>query len=119
MSTITPAALATTLAATTIIFYPAATWSQTPNNERANTSTTSCLSGYSDRTYRSSRPVSRYEFAAGMNACLNQVNKLLGARRRNLATKVDFQVLIERQKKLNEQLRGLEQRVDNIWPANK
>lgn len=114
MSTITPAALATVLAVTTIIFYPAATWSQTPNNQRAPTSTTSCLSGYSDRTYRGSRPVSRYEFAAGMNACLNQVNKLLGARRQNLATKADFQILIERQKKLNEQLRGLKQRVDNI-----
>jgi hypothetical protein len=115
---INSAALVTTLALATI-FYPARTLSQTPINEGDATPQTGCLSGYSDGTYRGSRPVTRYEFAAGLNACLNQVDKLLPPHRENLATKKDFEVLIQRQRELNEQLRGLNQQVDRISPAKK
>lgn len=30
-----------------------------------------CIVGYPDQTFRGDRPLSRYEFAAGLNACLN------------------------------------------------
>ncbi|WP_026730958.1 S-layer homology domain-containing protein [Fischerella sp. PCC 9605] len=109
MSKITPAALVLA----TVIFYPSITLSQTPSDGRSTTPQPGCLSGYSDGTYRGSRPVTRYEFAAGMNACLNQVNELI-PNRANLATKADFEVLIKRQLELNRQLRELNQRVDNI-----
>jgi hypothetical protein len=36
-----------------------------------------CLVGYPDRTYRGDRPLSRYEFAAGLNACLQQLERRL------------------------------------------
>ncbi|MEO0767874.1 MAG: iron uptake porin [Cyanobacteria bacterium J06649_4] len=37
-----------------------------------------CLEGYPDRTYRGNRALSRYEFAAGLNACLDVVIQLIG-----------------------------------------
>jgi hypothetical protein len=48
-----------------------------------------------------------------LNACLNQVEQLLRINRADLATKADFEVLIERQRELNEQLQELSGRVDN------
>ncbi|HBL59314.1 MAG TPA: S-layer protein [Cyanobacteria bacterium UBA8803] len=37
-----------------------------------------CIAGYPDGTYRGNRALSRYEFAAGLNACLNQIERLIG-----------------------------------------
>ncbi len=39
-----------------------------------------CLEGYPDRTYRGNRALTRYEFAAGLNACLDVVVQLIGDR---------------------------------------
>lgn len=36
-----------------------------------------CLEGYPDRTYKGNRALTRYEFAAGLNACLDVVFQLL------------------------------------------
>lgn len=38
-----------------------------------------CIEGYPDRTFRGNRALTRYEFAAGLNACLNKINELLAA----------------------------------------
>ena len=37
-----------------------------------------CLEGYPDRTFRGDRAMTRYEFAAGLNACLDVVIQLIG-----------------------------------------
>ncbi|MGC1198481.1 MAG: iron uptake porin, partial [Geitlerinemataceae cyanobacterium] len=36
-----------------------------------------CIAGYPDGTYRGNRALTRYEFAAGLNACLDQVLALM------------------------------------------
>ncbi len=36
-----------------------------------------CIAGYPDGTFRGNRAMTRYEFAAGLNACLQQVERLL------------------------------------------
>ena len=36
-----------------------------------------CIVGYPDGTYRGNRALTRYEFAAGLNACLNQIERLI------------------------------------------
>ncbi len=36
-----------------------------------------CIAGYPDGTYRGNRALTRYEFAAGLNACLDRVNELI------------------------------------------
>jgi hypothetical protein len=38
-----------------------------------------CIAGYPDRTYRGNRAITRYEFAAGLNACMDRVNELIAA----------------------------------------
>jgi hypothetical protein len=37
-----------------------------------------CIEGYPDRTYRGERSLSRFEFAAGLNSCLNVIAGLAG-----------------------------------------
>nr|WP_219907632.1 iron uptake porin [Aphanothece hegewaldii] len=36
-----------------------------------------CIVGYPDRTFRGNRALSRWEFAAGLNACLNTIERLI------------------------------------------
>jgi len=108
-----PAAFAVPLVLVTAVSYPASTQAQTPSSTPKDVKPQAgCLSGYPDGTYKGDRPVTRYEFAAGMNACLERVNQLL-PNRDNLATRADFETLIERQRLLNQQLRELNQRVNH------
>ncbi len=50
-----------------------------------------CILGFPNKTYRGDRALSRYEFAAGLNACIDRVNDLIaansnGAKRKDLTT---------------------------------
>jgi len=36
-----------------------------------------CIVGYPDRTFRGNRATTRWEFAAGLNACLNVMERLI------------------------------------------
>ena len=38
-----------------------------------------CITGFPDNTYRGEQPVSRYEFAAGLNSCLNKLEGVISA----------------------------------------
>ena len=38
-----------------------------------------CIEGYPDRTYRGNRALTRYEFAAGLNSCLEKMTELIQA----------------------------------------
>ena len=38
-----------------------------------------CIAGYPNQTYRGSQALSRYEFAAGLNFCLNQIERLIAS----------------------------------------
>ena len=49
-----------------------------------------CIAGYPDGTFRGNRAMTRYEFAAGLNACLDKVTELIKAGTTNLATKEDL-----------------------------
>ncbi len=49
-----------------------------------------CIAGYPDRTFRGNRAMSRYEFAAGLNACLQQIEKVIATRVSGFATKQDL-----------------------------
>ena len=73
-----------------------------------------CISGYRDGTFRGDRPVTRYEFAAGLNACLNNIEQQIPTSRANLATRADFEALIQRQRELNAQVKDLSSRVDGM-----
>jgi hypothetical protein len=49
-----------------------------------------CIVGYPDRTYRGNRALTRYEFAAGLNACMDRINELIAAGTADLAKKEDY-----------------------------
>ncbi|UBF28653.1 iron uptake porin [Kovacikia minuta CCNUW1] len=73
-----------------------------------------CIVGYPDKTYRGNRSLSRYEFAAGLNACLDLINELISAATADLVRKEDLEAL----RKLTEQFAGelaaLRGRVNNL-----
>ncbi|MFN7355458.1 MAG: iron uptake porin, partial [Pseudanabaena sp.] len=54
-----------------------------------------CIAGYPDRTCRGNQATSRYEFAAGLNACLDKINEIISA---GLADKVGKEDLATLQK---------------------
>lgn len=71
----------------------------------------SCIAGFPNQTYGGSQALTRYEFAAGLNSCLNQIERLIaseGVKREDLDT-------IQR---LNEEfateLATIEGRVDSL-----
>lgn len=52
-----------------------------------------CIAGYPNGTYRGNRALTRYEFAAGLNACLDRVNELIATATADLVTKEDLATL--------------------------
>jgi Carbohydrate-selective porin, OprB family/S-layer homology domain len=73
-----------------------------------------CIAGYPDKTYRGNRALTRYEFAAGLNACLDRVNELIAASTANLAKKEDLVLLQKLQTEFAAELATLRGRVDGL-----
>jgi hypothetical protein len=73
-----------------------------------------CIVGYPDKTYRGNRALSRYEFAAGVNACLDRINELLAAATADLVRKEDLIALQKLQEEFAAELAALRGRVDAL-----
>ncbi len=73
-----------------------------------------CIVGYPDRTFRGNRALSRYEFAAGLNACMDRINELIAAATADLAKKEDLLVLQRLQEEFAAELATLRGRVDAL-----
>ncbi|WP_367120482.1 iron uptake porin [Microcoleus sp. PH2017_30_WIL_O_A] len=73
-----------------------------------------CIAGYPDGTYRGNRAMTRYEFAAGLNACLDKVNELIKGGTRGLATKEDLAAVQKLQEEFAAELATLRGRVDAL-----
>jgi hypothetical protein len=73
-----------------------------------------CIAGYSNSTYRGNRAMTRYEFAAGVNACLNRVNELIATATSDLVTKEDLATLQRLQGEFSAELATLRGRVDSV-----
>lgn len=82
-----------------------------------------CVSGYSDseallrsadRTYQGNQPLSRYEFAAALNACLNQVEKLINSNSADRVTQEDLAVPKHQLETLKSELERLRMRLDGL-----
>ena len=86
---------------------------QTPSIPKNNGNLIGCLSGYPDGTFQGNRPITRYEFAAGLNACLEQIHQNIRSNNSDSATKEDFETLIQRQRELNRELHQLNERTSN------
>ena len=71
-----------------------------------------CLVGYPDRTYRGNRALSRYEFAAGLNACMQQIERLIA--QTEAVLKEDLEKLKRLAQEFEVELAYLGARVDNL-----
>lgn len=73
-----------------------------------------CLAGYPNESYRGNRVMTRYEFAAGLNACLNRINQLIAAGSNNLITQADLATLQKLQQDFAPELATVRGRVDAL-----
>ncbi|WP_026732200.1 iron uptake porin [Fischerella sp. PCC 9605] len=71
-----------------------------------------CIAGYPNGTYRGNQAMTRYEFAASLNACLQRVQELIATARNNLVTKEDLALLQKLQAEFSTELGTLRRRVD-------
>ncbi len=71
-----------------------------------------CIVGYPDRTFRGDRALSRWEFAAGLNACMNVIERLI---QENVAVlREDIDKLKRLAEEFESELAALGTRVDNL-----
>jgi hypothetical protein len=73
-----------------------------------------CIVGYPDKTYRGNRALTRYEFAAGLNACLDKIQELLAAATADFVRKDDLEVMKRLQEEFAAELATLRGRIDSL-----
>ncbi len=73
-----------------------------------------CIAGYPDRTYRGNQATSRYEFAAGLNACLDKINEIISAGLADKVSKEDLTTLKKLQDEFAVELSTIRGRVDAL-----
>ncbi len=73
-----------------------------------------CIAGYPDGTYKGNRAMTRFEFAAGLNACLDRITELIAAATSDLVTREDLAVLQRLQEEFAAELAALRGRVDSL-----
>ena len=78
-----------------------------------------CIEGYPSKKYLGNRPLSRYEFAAGLNACLDKVGEQIAAATATLATKEDLAIVQRMQEEFKTELAALKGRTDALEAKTK
>jgi len=73
-----------------------------------------CIEGYPDRTYRGNRALTRYEFAAGLNSCLNRIQELIAAAGGGGVSAEEIANLRRLQEEFRAELTTLRGRVDAL-----
>lgn len=72
------------------------------------------IAGYSDETFRGNRAITRYEFAAGLNAALERVNESIATGVENSVSRQDLETLQRLQVEYASELATLRGRVDTL-----
>ena len=71
-----------------------------------------CIVGYPDSTYKGNRAMTRYEFAAGLNACLDRMTELIGQSTVDLASREDMATVQRLVEEFAPELATLRGRID-------
>ena len=71
-----------------------------------------CISGFPNQTYRGSQPLSRYEFAAGLNSCLNQIERLIASS--DNVSQSDLETVRRLSQEFEAELATISSRVDSL-----
>ncbi|MBE9179162.1 carbohydrate porin [Oculatella sp. LEGE 06141] len=72
------------------------------------------IAGYPDGTYRGNRALTRYEFAAGLNAALDRINELIAAGLAETVQREDLATLQRLQQEFGAELATLRGRTDAL-----
>ncbi|MFB2877717.1 iron uptake porin [Floridanema aerugineum] len=70
-----------------------------------------CIAGYPDKTYRGNRALSRYEFAAGLNVCLDKIQELIAANSATFIHMEDWKTISKLQEDFTTELASLRDRI--------
>ncbi|WP_193199312.1 iron uptake porin [Nostoc sp. MG11] len=73
-----------------------------------------CIAGYPDGTYLGNRTISRYEFAAGLNACVERINEVIANNKINTVNNEDLVQLQRLQAEFQEELKQLQERLETV-----
>jgi hypothetical protein len=73
-----------------------------------------CIAGYPDGSFRGNRAMSRFEFAAGLNSCSQQIEKLVAGIGSNFATRGDLETLQRLVNEFRPELATLGTRLDTL-----
>jgi len=73
-----------------------------------------CIAGFPDRTFRGRQATTRFEFAAGLNACLDKINEIISAGLADKVSKEDLATLQKLQEEFAAELATLRGRVDAL-----
>lgn len=71
-----------------------------------------CIAGFPNQTYRGSQSLTRYEFAAGLNSCLNQIERLISSQ--GSVSSEDLESISRLNEEFKAELGALGGRVDEI-----
>ena len=73
-----------------------------------------CIAGYPDGTFRGNRALTRFEFAAGLNACLERINEIIAAQLEGILNRDDLLTLQRLTEEFAAELATLRGRVDAL-----
>ncbi|MEM9005314.1 MAG: iron uptake porin [Cyanobacteria bacterium P01_F01_bin.86] len=73
-----------------------------------------CIAGYPDATFRGQRAMTRGEFAAGLNACLDRINELIAAGLADKVSREDLTTVQRLQEEFAAELAALTGRTDAL-----
>lgn len=71
-----------------------------------------CISGFPNQTYRGSQALTRYEFAAGLNSCLSQIERLIASS--ETVSQEDLDQINRLTQEFEAELATIGGRVDNL-----
>lgn len=72
-----------------------------------------CIAGFPNQTYRGSQALTRYEFAAGLNSCLNQIERLIASQGSSVGQE-DIETIARLTQEFEAELATLAGRVDEL-----
>ena len=71
-----------------------------------------CIAGYPNQTYRGNKALSRYEFAAGLNSCLNQIERLIASS--EAVIREDIETINRLTQEFEAELAAIDGRIDSL-----
>ncbi|WP_186376139.1 iron uptake porin [Hyella patelloides] len=71
-----------------------------------------CIAGFPNQTYRGNQALRRYEFAAGLNSCLNQIERLIASS--EAVAVEDIKTVKRLTQEFETELKQLDTRVNNL-----